>query len=84
MDTKEKYKILDQYHDTPKGKEFVSSLKLWCTQMMGIHASELPMFLMCVVKIPTLDFDYDEVYRDLVERGYLALVQHKVPIPKEE
>ena len=78
----EKYKIIKLYTVTPKGEDFTRSLKLWC-KLREIHGFELPAFLMCVVKIPSLDIDYDEAYRDLVKRGYLELEEHKVPIRKE-
>ena len=81
MDKPEKkYKVIKIYPDTGKGKMLVNSLKLWC-QLSKIQVEELPMFLMCVVKIPSLDINYDEAYRDLVERGYLALKEYKVPNP---
>jgi len=81
--TEEKYKVIDLYSETLKGKEFTRSLMGWCMEQ-GIQAAELHVFLMCIVKIPSLDIDYDEAYRDLVERGYLELEQYKVLIPCEE
>lgn len=79
----EKYKIIRLYSETPKAEDFIRSLKLWC-KLREIDMFDLPMFLICVVKIPTLDFDYDEAYRALVERGYLTLKEHKVPTNRKE
>ena len=82
MDSKEKYKIIKMYVDTLKGKEFIRSLMGWCMEQ-GVGIDELHVFLMCVIKIPSLDISYDEAYRSLVERGYLTVEEHVVPIIKE-
>ena len=79
----EKYKVIKLYSETLKGKEFTRSLMDWCMEQ-GIQVSELPVFLMCIVKIPSLDIDYDEAYRDLVEREWLTLNEHKVFTTRKE
>ena len=79
-ESEEGYKVIKLYPETLKGKEFTRSLIGWCKEQ-GIQVSELPVFLMCIVKIPSLDIDYDEAYRDLVEKGWLTLKEYKVPNP---
>ena len=81
--TEEKYKVIKLYPDTPKGLSFSSSLWRWCKEQR-ITVEELHVFLMCVVKIPSLDIDYDDAYRDLVKRGYLALKEYKVFTNRKE
>ena len=83
MVSEEKYRIIKLYVETLKGKEFTRSLMNWCREQ-GVGVEELPVFLMCVIKIPSLDISYDEAYRSLVERGYLTVEEHVVPIIKEE
>ena len=80
--TEEKYKILKSYFETLKGKEFVCSLRGWCLTQ-GMLVKDLHVYLMCVVKVPSLDIDYDKAYSDLVENGYLTEKQYKVPIQEE-
>lgn len=76
------HRIIKMYSETLKGKEFVRSLIGWC-QTQGIHVEDLHAYLMCVVKVPSLDIDYDNVYSSLVEKGYLTEEQHNVPMPEE-
>jgi len=75
----EKHRTVKLYPVTSKGEEFTRSLMEWCKKQ-GVTVLELPMFLMCVNRIPSLDINYDEAYKNLVERGYLTVKQYNVPI----